>query len=211
MTAVGEAMHHGVPLVLGGEHSITAPAVEAVQQAVGAPVGVIQFDAHADLRDEYEGSRRSHACVARRLHGDLGTPLVQIGVRALSPEEIVYRSTVANDPSAPVIVAHDAAVLVPEGITEIVLPEGFPELVYVTIDVDGLDPSVIPATGTPVPGGIGWYQFLSLLTSIAAQRRIIAADVVELAPIAGQPAWDYAAAEIVHRTIGIIARSRSAS
>ncbi|MFW5827096.1 MAG: arginase family protein, partial [Alkalispirochaeta sp.] len=192
----------GIPIILGGEHSISAPAVRGVKEALHQPIGVIQIDAHADLRNEYEGTRHSHATVARRIHQDLGLPLVQIGVRAVSPEEIRYRRDVGSE-----ITAHDAASIVPGGVSAITLPESFPQRVYITIDVDGLDPSIIPATGTPVPGGLGWYQFLSILESIAAAREIVACDVVELAPIPGQHAWDYAAAEVVYRMMGMIARS----
>lgn len=201
----------GIPIVLGGEHSITAPAVRGVQEALDEPIGVVQIDAHADLRDAYEGFPHSHASVARRVHQDRRLPLVQIGVRALCPEEVLYRADTAakaaGDPSYPNIIAHDAATIVPAGITSITLPDSFPRRVYLTIDVDGLDPSVIPATGTPVPGGLGWYQFLSILQSIADSREVVGFDVVELAPIAGQHGWNYAAAEVVYRTMGIIARS----
>lgn len=218
--AVEVAVHggpqgRGIPVILGGEHSLTAPAVQGVLEALSEPIGVVQIDAHADLRDAYEGLPHSHASVARRLHQDLGVPLVQIGVRALCPEEVLYRADVAaraaGDPSYPNIIAHDAATIVPSALSEILLPDSFPRRVYITIDVDGLDPSVIPATGTPVPGGLGWYQFLSILQSIADSREIVGYDVVELAPIAAQPGWNYAAAEVVHRTMGIIARSSAFS
>ncbi len=204
----------GVPVVLGGEHSITASAVAGILEALnagehgaehtGAPIGVVQIDAHADLRDEYEGSRESHACVARRIHGDMGIPLIQIGVRALSPEEVIYR---AAPPNGVPLVVYDAASIVPGGTTSIEIPHDFPRRIYISVDVDGLDPSIIPATGTPVPGGLGWYQILGILTSIAGARRVVGMDVVELAPIAGQHAWSYAAAELVHRMMGIVARA----
>ena len=207
----------GVPVVLGGEHSITAPALAGLLEATGAatpgtagadtsavPLGVVQIDAHADLRDEYEGSRESHACVARRIHGDMGIPLLQIGVRSLSPEEVLYR---AAPPNGVPLIFHDAPSIVPGGVSSIEIPRDFPPRVYISVDVDGLDPSVIPATGTPVPGGLGWYELLGILTSIADSRRVVGMDVVELAPIADQHAWTYAAAELAHRMMGIVARS----
>ncbi|MFW5693812.1 MAG: agmatinase [Alkalispirochaeta sp.] len=201
----------GIPIVLGGEHSISAPAVRGVRDSMGEPIGVVQIDAHADLRNQYEGTPESHASVARRIHQDLQLPLIQIGVRALSPEEVLYRAEVATragtDPTYPAITTFDAPSIVPTGISSITVPKSFPQRVYVTIDVDGLDPSIIPATGTPVPGGLAWYQFLSIIDSIASQREIVGCDVVELAPIPGQHGWDYAAAEVVYRTMGIIARS----
>ncbi|MEX2442399.1 MAG: agmatinase [Alkalispirochaeta sp.] len=215
-TAVATAVREGprgggVPVVLGGEHSITAPAVRGVQEAIGEPIGVVQIDAHADLRDQYEGNSDSHASVARRIHQDLQLPLVQVGVRALSPEEVLYRSDVAartaGNPVYPTITAYDAATIVPAGVSTVTLPDSFPRLIYITIDVDGLDPSIIPATGTPVPGGLGWYQFLSIMQSITATRQVVGFDVVELAPIAGQHGWNYSAAEVVYRTMGMLARS----
>jgi agmatinase len=170
-------------------------------------LGIIQFDAHADLRESYDDDPNSHASVARRLHEDIGTPLVQIGVRAVSPEEVLYRATAS---ASKTLWVHDAAEIVPAGITEISIPDEFPPDIYITIDVDGLDPSVIPATGTPVPGGIPWYQFLSLLESVVRQRRVVGFDVVELAPKEGLHASDYGAAEIVYRTMGIITRAGAA-
>ncbi|HKK48052.1 MAG TPA: agmatinase family protein [Alkalispirochaeta sp.] len=215
-TAVATAVREGpdgggIPIILGGEHSITAPAVRGVQEVLHEPIGVVQIDAHADLRDQYEGTRESHATVARRIHQDLGLSLVQIGVRALSPEEVSYRadgaSRAGQRSTYPTITTYDAVSIVPSGVSAISLPESFPQRIYLTIDVDGLDPSVIAATGTPVPGGLGWYQLLSILESIAATREIVACDVVELAPIPGHHGWDYTAAELVYRTMGIIARS----
>jgi agmatinase len=201
----------GIPVVLGGEHSITAPAISGVLEARDASlgrVGVVQIDAHADLRDSYEGQTTSHACVARRIHQDLELPIVQIGTRALSPEEVLYRSSYARDAVRP-IVSFDAVEIVPDGVRSIELPPTFPTDVYLTVDIDGLDPSICPATGTPVPGGLGWYQTLAIITAIAGRRRIVGFDVVELAPIPGTHAWEYSAAELVHRVMGIISRARA--
>ncbi|MFP4151380.1 MAG: agmatinase [Alkalispirochaeta sp.] len=213
---VTEALSSGkddppVPIVLGGEHSITASAFAAVRRFFGdaEPVGLIQIDAHGDLRDEYEGSPDSHACVVRRIHESCAVPVVQIGVRSLSPEEVIYRGTHGPDAVAP-IVAFDAGEIVPAGTVEIPIPSSIPEKVYLTIDVDGLDPSIMPATGTPVPGGLGWYQTLQIIESIQRQRELVAVDIVELAPIPGQHAWEYTAAELVYRVMGIISRGREA-
>ncbi|WP_018525859.1 agmatinase family protein [Alkalispirochaeta alkalica] len=218
--AIGEALGaHGdrpVPVLLGGEHSITAPAVAAVadhlRHTTGEefPLGVIQIDAHADLRQEYEGSTLSHASVMRRIHQDLGIPVIQLGVRALCTEEADYRKMKAG----PSLTWYDGADLVPPGASpfpfpRFPFPENFPHRVYLTLDVDGLDPSLCPATGTPVPGGLGWYQTLDLLGWICAQRELIAFDLVELAPIPGFHAADYAAAELVYRIMGMISRSRT--
>lgn len=196
---------HGVPIVLGGEHSITAPAVHGYLSTTKEPVGIVQIDAHADLRDSYEGRSDSHASVARRMHADHRLPIVQIGIRATSPEEHLYIEM--HRTTAPTITVHYARDIVPAAVTEITLPPDFPSRVWLTFDVDGLDPAVIPATGTPVPGGLAWYQALSIVESIARQRTIIGADIVELAPIATLPASDYAAAELTYRIMGIIARN----
>jgi agmatinase len=137
----------------------------------------------------------SHACVMRRIV-EAGVPLYQLGVRAMCAQEAAAREQYG-------IGFLDADVLVPQGIMEVDLPAGFPEQVFFTLDVDGLDPSVIAATGTPVPGGLGWYQTLSLFQSVARQRRLIGFDLMELAPIEGFHCYDFAAAQLVYKLIGI--------
>lgn len=201
------AGYGAIPVMLGGEHSVTLPAVRAaLRSREGADrLGIAQIDAHGDLRDSYQGDRYSHACVIRRCH-DLGVPIHALGVRAHSPDDLAMRR--AHPES---LTWQDAAEIVPAGTSEVRLPDLFPEEVYLTIDVDGLDPSVISATGTPEPGGLAWYQVLSLVASLAARRRIIAFDVVELAPIDGRIADDFAAARLIYQVMGIIARSRASS
>lgn len=191
-----------VPFLLGGEHTVTNGAIEAMH-AKGDEFGIVQFDAHADLRDSYEGSQWSHACVMKRAV-DLGIPVFQLGVRAISPEEVRVRE------KYPSLISYvDGYELGTRGIPGgALLPESFPKKVYVTIDVDGLDPSVMPATGTPVPGGIGWYQMQELLREIAAEREIIGADIVELAPIENLHASNFAAARLAYDLMGIVQRSR---
>ncbi len=179
-----------VPVTLGGEHSLTYGAVTGVCRACDTPVGILQVDAHADLRVAYQGEKHSHASVMDLLTGE-GVPLVQIGVRALSRDEKNLR--IARG-----VIFYDAEALVVDNIHEITLPDDFPELVYVSFDVDGLDPSIMPATGTPVPGGLGFYQALHLVENALKGRRCIGFDVVELAPN-GQKAWDFTAATIVYR------------
>ncbi len=187
-----------VPVILGGEHTVTDGVVQGLLDGGVEDFGVVQFDAHADLRNEYEGNRRSHATVMKRVV-DRGIPVYQLGVRELCDEE--QRARKLHD-----VHYRDATELVPQGVTTLELPADFPPRIYVTLDVDGLDPSVFPATGTPVPGGLGWYQTLSLLESLARQRQIIGFDVVEFAPIKGFHAFDFAAALLVHRTMGIVQR-----
>jgi agmatinase len=186
-------------LTLGGEHSVALGAARAAARHHGA-FSVLQIDAHLDLRDSYEGSRFSHACVARRLL-DLGD-LVQVGVRTACPEEL---EVVAERRLRP-IWGHELARLSDAQLADRVLSQLGPQ-VYVTLDVDGIDPSVIPATGTPVPGGLGWYQTLALLRAVGQQRRVIGCDLCELAPIPGHAASDFAAALLAYKMIGYFAPS----
>ena len=179
-----------IPITLGGEHSLSYGAVMGVSRALDIPIGIVQIDAHADLRVAYQGEKHSHASVMHLLAKE-GVRLAQFGVRALSAQE--SESRVHNG------VFHvDAEELVTESIHAIDLPQDFPELVYVSFDVDGLDPSVMPATGTPVPGGLNYYQALHLVEYALKGRRCVGFDVVELAPN-GNTAWDFTAAQIVYR------------
>lgn len=181
---------HQVPVTLGGEHSLTYGAVMGISRALDAPVGIVQIDAHADLRVAYQGEKHSHASVMHLL-SEQGVRLAQFGVRALSSDEA--QSRLRHH------VFHvDAETLVTQGTHAVDLPEDFPELIYVSFDVDGLDPSLMPATGTPVPGGLGYYQALHIVENILETRRCIGFDVVELAPD-GNAAWDFTAAQITYR------------
>jgi agmatinase len=181
-------------VTLGGEHSITIGAVRAVR-AEHPGVGVLQLDAHADLRDRYMGSPYSHACVGRRLAE--GGPLVQVGIRSLSAEEAAYlqagpcRLFWARD-----IVGRT------DWIPEVVAT--LPDEVYITIDLDVFDAGLMPAVGTPEPGGLGWYEVLALLRAVAHSRRVVAADVVELAPREGPAACSHLAALLVYKLIGYV-------
>jgi agmatinase len=187
-----------LPVALGGEHTVTWGVLQGYLEAGVRDFGVVQIDAHADLRDEYEGEKLSHACVMRRVV-EAGIPLFQLGNRAYSQEERAARAKHG-------VRFLDAEDLVPQGISTFDLPEDFPEQVFFTLDVDGIDPSVLPATGTPVPGGLGWYQTLGLFESVARQRRIIGFDVLEFAPIAGFHAFDFTAALLVYKMMGIVQR-----
>ncbi len=178
------------PVTLGGEHSLSYGAVTGVAKALNQPIGLVQIDAHADLRVAYQGEEHSHASVMHLLAND-GIRLAQFGVRALCTQEAESRIT--NN------VFHvDAEELVTGNVHAIDLPQDFPDLVYVSFDVDGLDPSQMPATGTPVPGGLGYYQALHLVEHALKGRRCVGFDVVELAPD-GNAAWDFTTAQIVYR------------
>jgi len=190
-----------MPVVLGGEHTVTGGVIRGYLDAGLRDFGVVQIDAHADLREAYEGDPLSHASVMRRVV-EAGVPLVQLGNRAYCEEERAARARYK-------VHAIDADQLVPQGIREIALPADFPPQVFFTLDVDGMDPSVLPATGTPVPGGLGWYQTLGLFESVARQRRIIGFDILEFAPIPGFHAYDFAAALLAYKLMGIVQRAAS--
>jgi len=191
-----------MPVLLGGEHTVTLGALRAVSDILDKPVGLFQLDAHADLRDTYEGSPYSHACVARRAHADLQMVLYQFGVRALSEDEEIYRRQHR--------IAHLDAKRFHRGDDDpLMLPSDFPETIYLTLDVDGLDPSVIGATGTPVPGGPGWYDTLAVIERTIKGRTVVGFDVVELAPREGDHVSSFTAAQLVYSVMGIIARNQT--
>lgn len=197
--AVSEIMHPGkIPVMFGGEHTISAGAFSAIAEK-NESVGIVQFDAHADLRDTYEGNPYSHACVMHRAL-DLNIPVFQIGVRSLSYEEHLLREKKG-------IGYLDAAAIHGTEIPLQILPPEFPVRIYMTFDVDVFDPSMMPATGTPEPGGLNWYQTFQLLESVITGRNIMGFDVVELAPIAGMHAPEFTIARFVYNLLGMIARS----
>jgi agmatinase len=184
------------PVALGGEHSLTPPLVSAVTKSY-KNLSVLQIDAHADLRDEYQGNPASHACAMRRVVEFC--PAVQVGIRSLSVEEAQaiphLRTKVywAND-----IVRAPLKSWIAKVLTDL-SPN-----VYLTIDLDGFDPSIIPATGTPEPGGLDWHQVTSLIRAVAQHKKIVGMDVVELLPQPGEHASDFLAAKLIYKTLGYI-------
>jgi agmatinase len=179
-------------VVLGGEHSVTVGSVQAHQEK-HLGLCVLQIDAHADLRDSYHRTKWGHASVMRRV-GEL-CPTVGVGIRSLSKEEMDFAT--AEDHR--IFFAHQIR-QDPDWIDR-VLGELANE-VYVTVDLDGLDPGIMPAVGTPVPGGLSWQQILDLLSRVAAEKRVVGFDVVELAPIPGQVASDFLSARLVYKMLG---------
>lgn len=184
-----------VPVTLGGEHSISYGAVMGVVDALDVPIGLVHIDAHADFRNAYQGHAHSHASVMNLLAKE-GLPMASFGVRALAEEEEAARR-------AHGVITHDGPDLVRGQVSSVTLPDDFPENIYVTFDLDGLDPSVLPATGTPVPGGLGFYQALDLVESTLKGRNCVGIDIVELAPIDGQPASDFTAALIAYHLMSM--------
>jgi len=192
--AVGWILDQGrLPVVLGGEHSLTAGAVRAARQRHRG-LSVLQLDAHADMRDRYLDSPYSHACVMRRVR-EL-CPAASVGIRSMSEEEHEHLER------HPVPLWSVRAFRALRGDFRPVI-EALTDEVFVTFDLDALDPSLVPATGTPEPGGLDWYEAVDLLAAVAKSRRIVGLDVVELAPIPGQVASDFLAARLAYRLIGL--------
>jgi agmatinase len=184
-------------IMLGGEHSVSGPPVLAHADRLGRrKLSVLQLDAHADLRTEYEGTPYSHACVMHTVHERVR--LVQVGIRSLTAEEraLQRRHRMA------VVFGHE---LDDPGWEDRVLAALGPD-VYITIDVDFFDPAIMPATGTPEPGGGQWTPTIRLLDRVFRERNVIGADVVELAPLPGMVAPDFLAAKLVYKLIGFHVR-----
>src|SRR5688572_30408852 len=183
--------HDKFPIVLGGEHSITGPVVAAVA-AKYPGVSVLQIDAHADLRDTYMGTRFNHACAMRRVIEH--APVTQVGIRSLSTEEAKAAPSLATKIFYDVNMRNDA-----NWMAKVV--ESLGKTVYITIDVDGMDPAIMPATGTPEPGGLSWYELLTLLRATFGSRKVVACDVVELSPIPGMHAPNFLCAKLIYKMI----------
>lgn len=200
--ATKEAVKNGaIPFVLGGEHTVSYGAVMGVVDANPRDkIGIVHFDAHADLRENYEGSIWSHACVMKRL-ADEELPIYQIGVRAISFEEIATRDLLPEQ-----IKFQDAKTLCrPTNTHKITLPENFPQKIYISVDIDVLDGMLFPATGTPVAGGLQFWQLIDLLESVCEGRKTVGMDLVEFAPN-GIHAYDFAAADLAYKMMGIAYR-----
>jgi agmatinase len=199
VTAISKAGK--VPILLGGEHSGTAAAVAALRKKHGE-LTVLQFDAHADLRDEYLGTPHNHACVGRRIV-DAGAKLVQVGIRSMSEEEDRYLKKAEEVKTFYASEVRDNVADVTKGIVSSL--EGN---VYITIDLDVFDPGIMPAVVTPEPGGLTWFEVIDILRDVMrADCNVVGFDVMELAPIAGMGAPDYMAARLCYRLMGwLVAR-----
>lgn len=181
---------------LGGEHSISSAPIlaHAARLPEGQRLSVLQFDAHGDLRPEYEGAAYSHASVMARVVDSVD--LVQVGIRAITADE---REVIRTRENVTTIFAEEMwdneawidAALAALG-----------EHVFITFDVDYFDPALMPATGTPEPGGPTWYPTLKLLRRVFAEKHVVGADVVELAPMGGNAAPDFVAAKLVYKMVG---------
>jgi agmatinase len=194
--AVLDAAGERLVIGLGGEHSITSAPVlaHAARMPAGERLSVLQFDAHSDLRPEYEGSRYSHAAVMAQCIDEVD--VVAVGIRALTTEE---RALIRARAGITTIFADDMWAD-DAWIDRAMAALG--DTVFITFDVDYFDPALMPATGTPEPGGPDWYRTMKLLRRVFTEKKVVGADVVELAPIGGNAAPDFVVAKLVHKMIG---------
>lgn len=182
--------------MIGGEHSVSAPVIRAHAETYDN-LSILQIDAHADLRDTYDGTPHSHASIMARVVRDMRLPSVQCGIRSISAEEarsldqLPTRIFWAKD-----IVGRsdwwDEAV------------DGLTENVYLTIDIDGLDPSLVAQTGTPEPGGLGWYETIGLIRTLARKRRIVGMDLTEYSYVEGHDASAFLCAKLIYKSLAFI-------
>jgi agmatinase len=188
--------------MIGGEHSVSAPVIRAHAERYDN-LSVLQIDAHADLRDTYDGTPHSHASIMARVTRDMRLPSVQCGIRSISAEEarsldeLPTRIFWAKD-----IVGRsdwwDAAV------------DGLTENVYLTIDIDGLDPSLVAQTGTPEPGGLGWYETIGLIRTLARKRRVVGMDLTEYSYVEGFEASAFLCAKLIYKSLAFIFEGQTA-
>jgi agmatinase len=179
---------------IGGEHSVSAPLIKAAAETCRG-LSVLQFDAHLDLRDEYTGTKYSHACAMRRV-AEKGIPVVHAGIRSLGSGELEF----ARKMKLPVFFAADMLRKPAKKVAAEICRNLSPN-VYISFDVDALDPSIMPGTGTPEPGGLGWHLTLQILMEVIRQKTLVSADVVELSPIRGSHVSDYTAARLAQKVL----------
>jgi agmatinase len=198
---VGALLDAGrMPLVLGGEHSLSLGPIRAAARRHPGLV-VLHLDAHPDLRDRYEGTRYGHGCVMRRVVEE-GVRVHAFGLRAISPEERDFYRDGGADGRATYVGARELLALDPPGRVQRVLDALPPGPVWLSWDIDGLDSSVVPSTGTPEPGGVDWYTACEILRRLdRAERRIVGVELLELMPREGHHASDFASARLAHRML----------
>jgi agmatinase len=184
-----------IPVVLGGEHSISPGVVAAMAKHHG-DITVLQLDAHSDIRDSYEGSSYSHACAMARVREYSNT--VQVGIRSMGEEE----AEIVNQLKSQKRIFFAKDVITRDCIPDII--EGLTDKVYITFDVDALDPSIMPSTGTPEPGGLTWYDSLSILRAVATKRTVVGFDIMELSPQKASRYADFTAAKLTYKIMGYI-------
>ncbi|MEM7009115.1 MAG: agmatinase [Thermodesulfobacteriota bacterium] len=183
-------------ITLGGEHSITFGAVQAHKKKFG-DFSVLNIDAHCDLRDSYEGTKFNHACVMRRV-SECGLPVTEVGIRSYSKEESEYIKEAKN---VKIFHAREIHEMKMDKWVQNVLST-LKSKVYLSIDMDGFDPSIVPGTGTPEPGGLDWSQVIRLITEVFCSCEVVGMDIVELSPIAGITGPDVLAAKLAYKSVG---------
>lgn len=182
--------------MIGGEHSVSAPVIRAHAEKY-PNLSVLQIDAHADLRDTYDGTPHSHASIMARVVRDLRIPSVQCGIRSISAEE-------ARDlDSLPTRIFWARDIVGRSDWWDDAM-EGLTENVYLTIDIDGLDPSLVSATGTPEPGGLGWYETIGLIRTLARKRKVVGMDLTEYSYVEGQSASAFLCAKLIYKTLAFV-------
>jgi N1-aminopropylagmatine ureohydrolase len=189
-------------VTLGGDHSTSIGVVRAFAKRHPA-MSVLQIDAHADLREEYEGTPLSSATIMRRVL-DVCPRTAQVGIRSMSEPE----AQLVEQRKLPMWLASAIHGQTRQGRAEWIeqVVATLADEVYVTIDVDAFDPSLVPGTGTPEPGGLGWYEVIDLLAAVTAHRRVIGFDVVELSPLVEGHVSPVVAAKLVYKLIGMAVR-----
>ncbi len=183
--------------MLGGEHSVSAPIIQAHNEKY-ENLSVLQIDAHADLRDEYDGTPHSHASIMARVVKDLRIPSVQVGIRSISGDEA---RSLKGDLPTKIFWARDIV-----GKTDWIddAIHGLTDNVYLTIDIDGLDPSIVPTTGTPEPGGLGWYETLTLIRKLAETKRVVGMDLVEYSYFENYDSPAFLCSKLVYKSLAYI-------
>jgi agmatinase len=185
--------------MLGGEHSVSAPIIKAHHEKY-SDLSVLQIDAHADLRDEYDGTPHSHASIMARVVKDLSIPSVQVGIRSISGDEA--RALKSGLPTK-IFWARDIVGRT-DWIDEAV--DSLTDTVYLTIDIDGLDPSIVPTTGTPEPGGLGWYETLTLIRKLTEKKRVVGMDLVEYSYVANYDSPAFLCSKLIYKSLAYIFR-----
>lgn len=188
-----------LPVVIGGDHSLTLGSVRAALNKY-PDVGVVLLDAHPDLFDKYEGTKYGHASVTRRIH-ELDVKVAILGVRSTSREETDFID------NSGISIFSTREILKSKEIIEDTLSM-LPEHIYVSVDLDVMDPGEMPAVANPEPGGLRWYDMVDCLEKIICKKTIVGFDVVELYPIPGNPTPDFIAAKLIYRIIGLIFREK---
>ena len=188
--------------MLGGEHSVSAPIIRAHNEKYDN-LSVLQIDAHADLRDTYDGTPHSHASIMARVVKDMRIPSAQVGIRSISAEEA---QLIDSGLPTKIFWARDIV-----GKTDWIdsALDSLTENVYLTIDIDGLDPSIVPTTGTPEPGGLGWYETLTLIRKLAENKRVVGMDLVEYSYFENYDSPAFLCAKLVYKSLAYIFRNET--